>query len=589
MGNDFVSYLNSMNNAGSDTAAALAEMQVKSDYYDKIKIQRKLGTYIVDSIRNGEHIAYVLTGHAGDGKTSILVQVLQELDMLGKGEAIPEEKLFTNESGIKLYAVKDMSELEASKQSAYFRKALIMPNENGSSILISNTGPLIKCFEEMAKQDHSDNGTEMSESDIIELQNNLLNQLDNNDPQVKEIGGYKVMVINIARIDNVDFAEKVLHKILSEDLWSPCEACEKKERCPIYNNVSLVRKYEEKVAVFITSTYRYLYENDKRMTIRQMLSQISYSITGNRKCGVIRGDSQEQKFKYFFSNLFFGYNGIKLDDNALQIQGISYLNELLFDSKTLHIDYALFVSGLLHEQLNDDIYQLVENKYRRYLRHCVFNSYDDCAPSDNDVMLRKAIRRMYIIFHNDDSENGQLLDEIFGKGFNDFMQLTGNSSRSVSCKNDLVKIIRNALYIEATGNNPADSNMLPVTVKRNDNMYQEVMVLDGQIALQSIKLNQTAVSSVFEESGKQDLYLDISGNKFKLTLPLVIYFEQIADGCISTNSNPSLTHGISKLKAILRETAKTNGSQDSFYIMLNKTDGPKPFTLQIEDNMLYIE
>ena len=70
MENTFVSYLNSMNNAGSDTVAALAEAQVLNKYYSQIKIERKLGRYISDRIRSGEKDVYILTGHAGDGKTA---------------------------------------------------------------------------------------------------------------------------------------------------------------------------------------------------------------------------------------------------------------------------------------------------------------------------------------------------------------------------------------------------------------------------------------------------------------------------------------------------------------------------------------
>ena len=54
--NGFVDYLNSMNNANSDTAEALAESQVLSAYYEKIQIQRKLGSYIANRIRNQENI-----------------------------------------------------------------------------------------------------------------------------------------------------------------------------------------------------------------------------------------------------------------------------------------------------------------------------------------------------------------------------------------------------------------------------------------------------------------------------------------------------------------------------------------------------
>ena len=46
MGNKFVDYLNSMNNADSSNENALAESQILSEYYDFIKIERKLEEYI---------------------------------------------------------------------------------------------------------------------------------------------------------------------------------------------------------------------------------------------------------------------------------------------------------------------------------------------------------------------------------------------------------------------------------------------------------------------------------------------------------------------------------------------------------------
>ena len=158
MENTFVSYLNSMNNAGSDTAAALAESQVLSEYYSRIKIERKLGQYISDRIRSGEKKVFILTGHAGDGKTSILVQVLIDLGMLAPMEKIEVEKEYEKD-GIRLYSVKDMSELNSEKQLRFLTKALEAPRNGYSSILISNTGPLLNCFEKIAEEKANESGS----------------------------------------------------------------------------------------------------------------------------------------------------------------------------------------------------------------------------------------------------------------------------------------------------------------------------------------------------------------------------------------------------------------------------------------------
>lgn len=75
--------------------------------------------------------------------------------------------------------------------------------------------------------------------------------------------------------------------------------------------------------------------------------------------------------------------------------------------------------------------------------------------------------------------------------------------------------------------------------------------------------------------------------KFRTTLPLIIYFERLADGAISTSANPALTHGISTLKTLLRECAVNKADCSVIEVMLNKTDEPKYYNLEIEDNTLF--
>ena len=110
--NEFVSYLNSTNNVGGNSTGSLAESQVKSKFYDSVKVDRKLGSYITGCVRSGDHKAFILTGHAGDGKTSILVQVLKALGYLQNGAGLQAEE----EHSDFLY-IKDMSEISASKQT----------------------------------------------------------------------------------------------------------------------------------------------------------------------------------------------------------------------------------------------------------------------------------------------------------------------------------------------------------------------------------------------------------------------------------------------------------------------------------------
>lgn len=205
--NEFINYLNSTNNVGGNSTGSLAESQVKSSFYDSIKVDRKLGTYITDCVTSGNHQAFILTGHAGDGKTSILVQVLKTLGYLQPGAGLRVEEEFAN-----FLYIKDMSEIAAEKQANALRMALAVPQGRRTSLLISNTGPLLKTFETLVKEQKEASGEDFTDEDRMELQSTLLTQLDSNDDNAIEVGGYPFILVNIARVDNVPFAAKILKK-----------------------------------------------------------------------------------------------------------------------------------------------------------------------------------------------------------------------------------------------------------------------------------------------------------------------------------------------------------------------------------------
>ena len=56
--NGFVDYLNSTNNIGGNSTGSLAESQVKSPYFDKVKVDRKLGDFIANTVRNNTYKAF---------------------------------------------------------------------------------------------------------------------------------------------------------------------------------------------------------------------------------------------------------------------------------------------------------------------------------------------------------------------------------------------------------------------------------------------------------------------------------------------------------------------------------------------------
>ena len=583
--NGFVDYLNSMNNANSDTAEALAESQVLSAYYEKIQIPRKLGSYIANRIRNRENLTVILTGHAGDGKTSILVQVLRELKLLPPDTPLEDEKYYSKD-GISVYAVKDMSELPEAKQIGFCRKALNAPKNGHSAIVISNTGPLLKCLEALYREQHEGR---LDEAVRDHFQPMLLSQLDSNKNEMIGFGEYKFLMINIARVDNVCFAEKVLKKIIADEMWQPCGKCPKKEGCHIRFNVQSVKKHCDSVSAFIKAFYRYLYENDMRMTIRQMLSQLCFAVTGNHSCGDIKVLSSDTvRFKYLFSNLFFGYSGYKELDYAEQIQGISYAKGSGIDSKGLSSDYDLFVTGDL-KAFPSDIRALIENQQKRFsMRH--LNTEEENVFNDLDREYRKAIRRAYMIWgqHEPDLNDPLLYDELFGAGFNDFRRLRQGKANNALIKRT-ERTITDALYLEMTGTSSRQFRDIPLTIKRNDDSFQSVMLTTGTLKRSDLKIRTRNETNEFEDiSEKYGVCLSICGrDHFPLTLPMLIYFREIADGVISTMADPALTHGISKLKTLLQQNGSSD--DDGISVIVNQTDESKELKLFMDEGKLYVE
>lgn len=280
--------------------------------------------------------------------------------------------------------------------------------------------------------------------------------------------------------------------------------------------------------------------------------------------------------------------GLEKIENAMQIQGIAFADELKLDSIALKDDYKIFVTGDFSD-IPDDIRGLIQFQYDLFSRKHLYTEEHSNTDNENAIKYRKALRRFYIMLSLG-GENGyrDVFDELFGNGFNNYIKLL-NGGSSVKAKNELKRVIIEALYMEATGTSSKNTDSIPLTIRRNDNVYQKVMITSGKLKKDDLQIEISSAASVFEDNkSKNNIILSICGKKkYKLSLPLITYFEQIAEGSISTAANPALTHGISKLKALLLECGKDSSSGTSFKVLLNRTDNPQYIDMEFEDNKLY--
>lgn len=590
--NDFINYLNSTNNVGGNSTGSLAESQVKSSYYDYVKVDRRLGSYITDCVSSGNHQAFILTGHAGDGKTSILVQVLKTLGYLQNGAGLRVEEEFDD-----FLYIKDMSEIAAEKQVDALNKALLAPSGQKTSLLISNTGPLLKTFEALMKDQRVAKGEEFTDEDRLKLQSALLTQLDSNKDEAIVVGGYSFILVNIARVDNVPFAVRILKNILADCLWQPCESCSCAGRCPIKSNHDIVVNQFDRVAAFIEYYYRYLYENDKRMTIRQMVGQISYALTGNLTCTeVMTRHLREPFFNYNFANLFFGYIGLRAAKDAAQVKGIGQIRNLELDRIALDVDYQLFVSqdySCFTATIQDELKSL-STKHRKHYQITNEDQILDEKKHEIELQLRRAVRRFYLLFSltEDASEIDHVMNQVFGPLYTEYRKLI-SSKQSKPVLNKMRSTIFDALYMKNTGFLPNGKTELPLTLRREDDVFQNVMIVLGEVSRSDLSVVQIKASSKFEDvDSKHELFLRMDGKDFRLTFPMINYFNNLINGAISSNNNPALSHGIAQLDALLLEQygeGKPECEEDcELTVIINTTRGQEIERFSFDGNRLSI-
>lgn len=587
MANGFVAYLNSMNNANSGNENALAESQILNDYYEKIRIERKIGDYIYKLLFTEKNKAVILTGHAGDGKTSILVQILRKLGYFNNGKkSLLEKELFNNN----FFYVKDMSELNEDNQEMMLKQLLIYPTQGISSMLISNTGPLINTFKRLIKFQAKKSSCKEYEINkrIEEFEMKLLNGIDNvESPIIKfnfEGNDYEFIIINIANIDNSYFVREIFDKILQEQLWEDCLECINRDKCPVYTNKQNLVRNKKRVVDFIERLYIWFNENESRLTIRQMLSHITYAITGNLNCDSISKQIINQKnslFKYSFANLFFGYRGFDLVTESSNIRAIRELNKVKLDEIALKEDYTLFVKEdyCCFDKFNMELLEDILNQ----------NIGSLSIQNENSVKLRRAFRRFYILFSIiNENEFNQIVTQLFSDVFSMYYKLITTDDISKNFRDKISDMIFQALYKIYIGVYPLkNENTLFLTLKKNYNDMQNVQLVQGDVRKDKINLKQDYLNNNIEQTTKMFIpYIKIGKIKYDLNLQTLDYLNKTKEGAIFTSLNPTFTFGLTKLKADLLNEFRYDDDEE-IKVLVIKRDTVDGIRIYIENTKLH--
>ena len=527
MENKFVDYLNTLHNEQSANVNALAESQVNTAVFKKIEVVRPAAQYLANRILNNDNgCLIILTGHAGDGKTTLLFQMLSLLNVPVNGKE--QDKTICLESGKNVHYVKDFSELTTMKREEVLKKALEDSDKGIYTIIVANTGPLIETFKKVF-------------SDHIDAEAKIIDCIDSVENSEREVYGHAILFLNIALLDNTSFIEPYTKKILHADNWSVCVQCSNENRCPIYRNIKLLQSHSQAIS-FVRDFYIWEAEHDRRATIRQISAHIAYAITGGLDCNTVELKSLKVT-DYLFSNLLFGEATNIKNKKLNQIKGIKMINDLAIDENSTSFDYALFVQKNYNEIFAKD-----ENI------EVIYNTIEKMSSKKiSDERKRIILKRMMLVFSRDiGEERDRLYRDVFSTCYPKYL---GIRNGMLKPKNDIKEIIYQALRITFAGQGKTHEDIY-ITLRRSGENIQNVHLLIGRISMND--LDVCSIKQVNSEVSGQEFYQLILqynngfGKKMiKISLPLLNYFEKIVNGMIITNVDPLLSHGIESLKSEL--------------------------------------
>lgn len=547
----YIDYLNTLHNYNAQNANAYGESNIKSPFYKDVMVKVRLSEYICEKLKNDTAQSIILTGHAGDGKTSIMYQVLQEFE---KNFPV-DEQVFDIElsEGKKLRCIKDFSEINDDSKENELRNALDEVKAGGYAFIVANTGPLINTFGKLFGED--------GEKARIEL----IDAIDDNKGKKRDIMGNSIRVINVASVDNTFFATEFLKNITKETLWSECEKCNKCQYCHIYRNRNLILKNSKRVYEFISMHYVWLAEHGKRLTIRSMTEQLVYMITGGFNCKSVK---KIEPYRLLFSNLFFGYIGTEHDDGALMIEAVREANQCGYDRKRMRSDEELLISENYNELFGKDIVDIIKDGERN---NAYVNGWSEF------------LRRTYIMMNivTNDVKMNDDYEDVFSKQFKHFCDLRDGTSKPTKLDVNLICDALSMIYVGTINND----NMIPLTLSRQSGLTQNVQLITGTVYTRDLQLVQCKVEDDWFNKDKNRYILKIKIGKYELdseiSLPLLDYFEELKNGIVSTNVDPQLSHGIESIKAQISNMERDE--EDVFEMVILRNDKNLDVRLELTD------
>ena len=241
--------------------------------YTRTRLDEKLP----EAIRRGEFSLVALTGNPGDGKTSFLAMLYDQLkDDPDFEEIVRDSAGWRVRVGDQtLIAVNDASESKGDMSSddlLHDALKLIEDEEVGKNVVLLavNDGRLLQFFS--------------SNSDLYpKISRSIERQLRENESPTDGVAVVDLKMRSLAGFEvEGSLADKVLGTLTSDKLWAVCDGCSSRDVCPILSNVHSLRSGGRfAVSELVLSSHL---RRKRRATFRDLRSSAAWIITRDRAC-----------------------------------------------------------------------------------------------------------------------------------------------------------------------------------------------------------------------------------------------------------------------------------------------------------------
>lgn len=555
---ELIKYINSLHNLNASGTNSLAESQVNSPYFKDIYHPFPIVESLKELISTEKEVIVILTGHAGDGKSTIAFELLRELgkDKYFDGYQFDEHEFLEEKT---LNVLKDMSELSLEHRKNWLSKAFNLP---GNWLIVSNTGPLLTSIADSLRETSwNDNYKPYQiESSILEYLDKEIPTKDLSSLRLPDVNSKELYIINIAKLNNIDIALNIFKKIINHPEWD--DVIKNHPKHPITINYLTVRDHYQEVEESIRLTYLYLLNYEKRMTLRQMLAHLSVSLTG----GVNLSDDMQnstQKKNLLFSDTFFGYIGSDIWHESQDLKVMKLISKIHAGGYS-SLELENFITDADNfKNVSEPLKSIILNYIQK----------DTQSESHYEKANLRRILFMYGLIENKNAKSLFLGSTSIYKYNNWQLNPTSFTDDSRRIK----RLCDKALNLFYSGSD--DKQNINITLKRSDSSIFQI----AQLLICSIPKNTLRIS-YDEEKQLPFIYLKNSRRsestiRLDLSLPLLDYIENIVTGDVTESLNPIYKTQLERFKLSLIDHAQ-DIENDEITLIRMKSDG-KVHTLNI--------